>query len=143
MISSKSPRKVAMVALAAGKEAFSDYSSLYSPHKFTQPQLFACLVLKEFENQDYRGIWQKLIDETDLRQVIGLGSVPHFTTLQKASRRLLVKPKVRLLIKDTVKNQSQTPACEVRRGRLQRVRRPSRQPIFHLPHQSEPEGKRA
>jgi hypothetical protein len=26
MITSKSPRKVAMVALAAGKEAFSDYS---------------------------------------------------------------------------------------------------------------------
>ena len=47
---------VAMVALAAGKEAFSDYSHRYSPHKFTQPQLFACLVLKEFEKKDYRGI---------------------------------------------------------------------------------------
>jgi hypothetical protein len=103
MITSKSPRKVAMVALAAGKEAFSDYSSLYSPHKFTQPQLFVCLVLKEFENQDYRGIWQKLIDDEDLRHLIGLKSVPHFTTLQKASRRLLKKPKVRLLIEDTVK----------------------------------------
>jgi hypothetical protein len=39
---------VAIVALAAGKDAFSDYSHIYSPHKFTQPQLFACLVLKEF-----------------------------------------------------------------------------------------------
>ena len=57
MISSKSPRKVARVALAAGKEAFSDYSHLYSPQKFTQPQLFACLVVKEFEKKDYRGIW--------------------------------------------------------------------------------------
>ncbi len=45
-----------MVALAVGKEAFSDYSHIYSPKKFTQPQLFACLVLKEFENKDYRGI---------------------------------------------------------------------------------------
>jgi hypothetical protein len=34
---SKSPRTVAVVALAAGKEAFSDYSHVYSPHKFTQP----------------------------------------------------------------------------------------------------------
>jgi hypothetical protein len=56
MITSKSPRKVALIALAAGKQAFSDYSHKFSPHKLTQPQLFACLVLKEFENKDYRGI---------------------------------------------------------------------------------------
>ena len=41
MLTSKSPRDVAIVALAAGKEAFSDYSHIYSPKKFTQPQLFA------------------------------------------------------------------------------------------------------
>ena len=51
-----------MVALAAGKEAFSDYSHVYSPHKFTQPQLFACLVLKEFEKKDYRGVCALLAD---------------------------------------------------------------------------------
>src|SRR5271154_788490 len=103
MISSKSPRKVAMVALAAGKEAFSDYSSLYSPHKFTQPQLFACLVLKEFEKKDYRGIRQLLIDWTELQEAIGLKSVPHYTTLQKASRRLLRQSRVSVLLDDTVR----------------------------------------
>ena len=91
-----------MVALAAGKEAFSDYSHLYSPHKFTQPQLFACLVLKEFEKKDYRGIQQLLLDCPDLRQAIGLETVPHFTTLQKASRRLLSLPRVRRLLAHTV-----------------------------------------
>ena len=50
-----------MVALAAGRDAFCDYSNVFSPHKFTQPQLFACLVLKEFEKKDYRGITQFLI----------------------------------------------------------------------------------
>jgi hypothetical protein len=103
MITSKSPRKVAMVALAAGKEAFSDYSHRFSPHKFTQPQLFACLVLKEFEHKDYRGIAQLLADCSDLREAIGLGVVPHYTTLQKASRRLLKVPSVRRLIDDTVR----------------------------------------
>jgi len=103
MISSKSPRKVARVALAAGREAFSDYSSPFSPQKFTQPQLFACLVLKEFEKKDYRGMWELLKEFAGLRQEIGLKSVPHFTTLQKASVRLLTKPKVRLLIDDTVR----------------------------------------
>ena len=100
---SKSPRDVAMVALAAGKEAFSDYSHVYSPKKFTQPQLFACLVLKEFEKKDYRGVRQLLLDCRDLREVIGLNSVPHFTTLQKASRRLLRQDRVRALLDDTVR----------------------------------------
>jgi hypothetical protein len=103
MLTSKSPRKVAMVALATGKEAFSDYSHVYSPHKFTQPQLFACLVLKEFEKKDYRGVCALLADCSDLREAIGLKFVPHFTTLQKASRRLLVQDRVQRLLADTVR----------------------------------------
>jgi len=91
-----------MVALAAGKEAFSDYSHRFSPHKFTQPQLFACLVLKEFEKKDYRGIVQLLSDWPELCQVIGLESVPHFTTLQKASQRLLKLNHVRKLLTQTI-----------------------------------------
>ncbi len=103
MLTSKSPRDVAMVALAAGKDAFSDYSHIYSPKKFTQPQLFACLVLKEFEKKDYRGIRQLLLDCSDLRDAIGLEHVPHYTTLQKASRRLLLMPRVRKLLVSTVR----------------------------------------
>jgi hypothetical protein len=94
---------VAMVALAAGKEALCDYSHHYSPHKFTQPQLFACLVLKEFEKKDYRGVAQLLADWPELREVIGLRFVPHFTTLQKASRRLLKQKHFRRLLHTTVR----------------------------------------
>src|SRR5271155_1945568 len=103
MLTSKSPRTVAMVALAAGKEAFSDYSHKFSPKTFTQPQLFTCLVLKEFERKDYRGIRQLLVDWPDLCEAIGLKKVPHYTTLQKASRRLLRLPHVRTLLNDTVR----------------------------------------
>jgi hypothetical protein len=103
MITSKSPKDVAMVALAAGKDVFSDYSHPFSPHKFTQPQLFACLVLKEFEKKDYRGIAQLLIDCSDLREVIGLIKVPHYTTLQKASQKLLRQARVRRLLDNTVR----------------------------------------
>ena len=103
MISSKSPWKVAQVALAAGREAFDDYSHPCSPKKFTQPQLFACLVLKEFEKKDYRGIEQLLWDWPDVCQMLGLKTVPHFTTLQKASRRLLLLASVRRLLADTVR----------------------------------------
>jgi hypothetical protein len=116
MITSKSPRKVAMVARAAGKEAFSDYSHKFSPKKFTRPQLFACLVLKEFEKKDYRGVCALLNDCSDLRQAIELSCVPHFTTLQKASRRLLKQRHVRRLIVDTarrIRGRSRVPYAAV------------------------------
>ena len=103
MISSKSPWTVARVALAVGKDAFSDYSHRYSPHKFTQPQLFACLVLKEFEKKDYRGIAKLLSEWSALREALGLRFVPHFTTLQKASVRLLKLKHVRSLVERTVR----------------------------------------
>ena len=51
---SKSPRKVLLTAQAAVKEALPEYAHRNSRKKFTQHQLFACLVLKAFHNIDYR-----------------------------------------------------------------------------------------
>ena len=72
-----------------GHEALEDYSNRHSPKTFTQPQLFAYLVLKAFFQTDYRGIEQMLTDLPDLCKVIGLEKVPHFSTLQKSEKRLL------------------------------------------------------
>jgi len=95
---SKSPRKVALVALAAARAALPTYAHRFSPHLYTQPQLFACLALKAFFKTDYRGLVALLEDLPTLRQAIGLRRLPHFTTLQKAARRLLVSvPAGRLL----------------------------------------------
>ena len=63
---SKSPRKVALVALDIGQKSLPRYSHLCSPKKFTQPQLLACLVLKEFFRTDYRGIMGILTDTPNL-----------------------------------------------------------------------------
>ena len=91
MKTSKSPRKVLQVAYALGREVFAPYAHRFSPKKFTQAQLFACLALKEFLKLDYRGVQQLLLDTSDLRAVIELRVVPHWTTLQKAADRLLKK----------------------------------------------------
>jgi len=99
---SKSPRKVALVALDIGQEALPRYSHLCSPKKFAQPQLFACLVLKEFFRTDYRGIMGILADTPSLCEAIGLKKVPHWTTLQKASRRLLCNAPAQKLLDATV-----------------------------------------
>src|SRR5215217_1876518 len=86
---SKSPLRVARRALAAGHTALSLYAHRFSPRTYTQPQLFACLVLKTFLKVDYRGVAAHLADHSDLRSALGLTRVPHFTTLQKAAGRLL------------------------------------------------------
>ena len=61
-LTSKSPRKVVRVALAVGLRTLVDYAHRFSPKTFTQPQLFACLLLTIFFRTDFRGIEQLLHD---------------------------------------------------------------------------------
>jgi hypothetical protein len=94
---SKSPRRVLRVAYDAAQRALPAYRHKFSPRKFTQHQLLACLVLKEFLRLDYRGFAEHLADHPDLVRLIDLKAVPHFTTFQKAADRLLVAASARKL----------------------------------------------
>src|SRR4051812_24936640 len=87
----KSPLRLAQTALATAQQALPPYSSKFSRKDFTQPQLFALLVLRQFLKQDYRGLEELLRDWSDLRQALGLAKVPDHSTLQKAEQRLLEK----------------------------------------------------
>jgi hypothetical protein len=98
---SKSPKDVLRTAYQIGHRSLKPYSHRFSPKKFTQYQLFAILVLKAFLKTDYRGVVQHLCDCGELRATIELTKVPHFTTLQKASRRLLATTPVRDLLDET------------------------------------------
>ena len=80
----KSPLALAKEALAVGQQALPKYSARRSRHDFTQAQLFAILVLRQFFQTDYRGIVQLLADFSDIRQALQLSKISHFTTLQKA-----------------------------------------------------------
>lgn len=102
-VTSKSPKAVAKAALLAAQRVLPFYTHPNSPKKFTQHQLFACLVLKNFLKTDYRGVVAHLIDHPQLCEVLRLGSVPHFTTLQKASRRLLAAAPVRRVLESTIR----------------------------------------
>jgi hypothetical protein len=86
---SKSPRGVALEALATARAALPMYSSHFSRHDFTLAHHFACLVLKSFFRTDYRGIAAILGDLPDLCAAMELKKVPHFTTLHKAHARIL------------------------------------------------------
>src|SRR5262245_21753279 len=100
---SKSPVDVAREALRAAEAALPRHAHKFSPKKFTQPQLFACLVLYTFFKTDYRGITIYLEDLPDLARALGLEKVPHYTTLQMASQRLLTLPAANRLLTATVR----------------------------------------
>jgi len=76
-------------ACAVGEMVLPAYAHKYSPKKFTQPQLFACLVLKEFLRLDYRKLEAFLRDAPDLAAAIELKAVPDHSSFQKAAKRLL------------------------------------------------------
>jgi hypothetical protein len=90
-LTSKSPWKVALVGLKVGQEVLDDYAHRFAPKKFTQPQLFACLLLKCFFKVDYRGAEQYLCDMPGICQAIGLKEVPDHSTLHKAAQRFFGK----------------------------------------------------
>lgn len=70
-----------------------DYPSVFSRHDFTQPQLFACLVLREHQKESYRGVQALLEDSADWRIDIGLSRTPDHNTLCRAFQRL-AKPRL-------------------------------------------------
>ncbi len=100
--SSKSPKEVFLEAYKVGVGVFPLYSHESSPHKYTQPQLFACLVLKTFLKMDYRGVVKFLEDFSEVRELINLKGATHFTTLQKACRRLLERSSAKRLLEQTL-----------------------------------------
>lgn len=87
----KNPIALARAALEVGKDALEDYSHPKSPHKFTQPQLFAMLVLKQFFKLDYRGTVAWIERWSELRKALEVKSTPHYSTLCYAEGRLLKK----------------------------------------------------
>jgi Transposase domain (DUF772) len=87
----KSPIALATEALAAGEAAYPERTSKYSRQDFLPAQLFAILVLRQFFKTDYRGIVRILAEFAELRQVLGLTKIPHYSTLCYAERRLLKK----------------------------------------------------
>lgn len=87
----KSPVALAREALRIARRALPLYSGRFSNRLYTQHQYFAILTLRQFFQTDYRGIVQLLHDLSDLRRILKLHTLPHYTTLQKAHARLLKK----------------------------------------------------
>ena len=59
------------------------YSCKYSRRDYTQHQLLTLILFKEYRKEDYRTIIWNLEEMDRIRAVLGLTTIPHFTTLQK------------------------------------------------------------
>jgi hypothetical protein len=78
----------AQVALRVASTVLPQYRTRFSKHQFTQPQLLAVLCLMRYEDWTFRETEVRLREHGELRQVLGLCSVPDFTTLHRFLKRL-------------------------------------------------------
>ena len=78
----------ARIALQVSKVVLPCYRSRFSKHQFTQPQLLAILCLMRYEDWTFREAEVRLSEQRELRQALGLVSVPDFTTLYRFLQRL-------------------------------------------------------
>src|SRR5258705_1911769 len=101
MLTCKSPRTVMRVAYHLASRSLSEYSSKFSRHDFTLPQLFACLAVKELLKRSYRGAEAVLRDCPDWLADVGMAKAPDHNTLQRAAAFLLKACRVSELL-DTV-----------------------------------------
>lgn len=71
----------AQLALTVSRRVLPEHGHKFSPKTYTQPQLLACLLLKEHLRLDYRGA-QDLLELSDgLREALGLRQAPDHSTL--------------------------------------------------------------
>jgi hypothetical protein len=78
----------ARIALQVSRAVLPRYRSRFSKHQFTQPQLLAILCLMRYEDWTFREAEVRLGEPRELRQNLGLTSVPDFTTLYRFLQRL-------------------------------------------------------
>jgi Transposase domain (DUF772) len=78
----------ARVALEVSKAVLPRYRSRFSKRLFNQPQLLAILCLMRYEDWTFREAEVRLGEHRELRQALGLASVPDFTTLYRFLQRL-------------------------------------------------------
>jgi hypothetical protein len=78
----------ARTAWEVGRAVLAPYRTPFSKHQFTQPQLPAVLCLMRYEDWTFREAEVRLREHRELRQTLGLSSVPDFTTLYRFLKRV-------------------------------------------------------
>jgi len=78
----------ARIALQVSRAVLPRYRSRFSKRQFTQPQLLAILCLMRYDDWTFCEAEVRLGEHRELRQALGLVSVPDFTTPHRFLERL-------------------------------------------------------
>lgn len=73
--------RFAQLAHEVAQDAIPERAHRFAPKRYTQPQLLACLLVKEYLRLDYRTAQETLEVSDGLRDAIGLTVVPDYSTL--------------------------------------------------------------
>jgi hypothetical protein len=76
--------RVARIAHALAQETLPPYSHPRSPHRFTFPQLAACVLLMVYLNKSYRDMEEWLLATDAVCAALALRYVPDHSTLSRA-----------------------------------------------------------
>src|ERR1051325_2398437 len=80
--------QLAKTALKIARAVLPERRSRFSKKQFSQPQLLALLCVMRVEDWTYREAEVRLAEHQELRQALGLDSVPDHTTVYRFLRRL-------------------------------------------------------
>lgn len=94
---------VAKVALSVAERSFPSYAHPKSPHLFRLPQLIACIVMKTWLRQDYRGFIELLEITPRLREALGLKRLPHYSTLAYVFQRAVSEEAVSKMLEQVLR----------------------------------------
>lgn len=111
METNRSAREVMLRAYELGQRTWPDFSSPCSRQDFTQPQLFACLAVRECLKLSYRKAVAFLIDVPDWLAGIGMAHAPDHNTLWRAFGSLLKKRDVKRAL-DLMASDAKEALCD-------------------------------
>jgi hypothetical protein len=83
--------RVARIAYQLTQRTLPQYTHAKSPHRFTFPQLAACVLLMFYLDLSYRDMEEWLLASDQVCKELGLSRVPDYSTLQRAYAKLRVK----------------------------------------------------
>jgi len=80
--------RVARIAYALTQRVLPRYRHAKSPHRYTQRQLAACVLLMFYCNRSYRDFEEWLAATDQVREVLGLQTIPDHSTLCRMFKRI-------------------------------------------------------
>ena len=91
------------LALTVAERVLPERAHKFAPRTYTQPQLFACLLCKEYLHLDYRSA-EEVIEASDcLRQILRLRRTPDYTTLWRFAQEKVTPELIEEALAETVR----------------------------------------